>query len=152
MGPVHTGTGPKSKQVTTPKRKCSHCGVESETFEPNCPNCGRSYGMSRKATIAIIAASAIGAILLIGGCAAFFVGVIDEIEDSTITRSEFDSVELGTTRAEVEDRLGDPETVGEFVGGECIYYNEAGNDDLDDPYLELCFAGGVLESKFAQPD
>lgn len=155
MGPEHTGAGPKGKPVSTPRKRCRHCGTESETFEANCPKCGKPYGLSKGATVGIVVAAILAAVVLLGGCAAAIVAGINDLEESTITREEFDAVNLGVTRDDLEDDLGEPYEVGELDEGPthvtCLYYNEEGESGIDDPYLQFCFVAGVLDSKFAPP-
>jgi hypothetical protein len=101
----------------------------------------------------VIVAATVAAILLLGGCAAVFIGAVDELDSSTISREEFNAVELGSSRAEVERELGEPATEGEFRdGAECIYYDEEGRSEFDVYPLEFCFFGGTLEAKFREPD
>jgi hypothetical protein len=96
-----------------------------------------------------------GCALLIGGAANEASKEIDrETKKNAISNEEARSVELGTTRREVEQRFGPPkntqESTNEGLGEDtCIYYNIKGGGVLDS--WQFCFEGagksGKLRSK-----
>ncbi len=83
-----------------------------------------------------------------------FVAVTNEVADhDAISEAQFDSIQLGSTREQVENRLGEPldrfhekdPPQGEVL---CISYTQEDGDlfDVFDPY-ELCFDDGRLYEK-----
>jgi hypothetical protein len=156
LGPLVEAGSPRSRKVPPPTKVCSHCGAQSETFESNCPNCGRSYGLSRGGLIAIIAAACVAGVLLLGGCAALIVAGVNEVEEEQdayeITREQFDSIQSGATRSSVEASLGEPYETDRFEESglqvTCLYYPEKGEDVFSE-MIEFCFVGGRLDSKHA---
>jgi hypothetical protein len=152
LGPAVEGDAAPNKPVPPPTKKCRHCGVESETFEGNCPNCGRSYARVSGPVLAGIAAACVLLILLIGGCAVLFSAVVDEIdEEGEITERQFESVAIGDSQAQVEDRFGDPEDRAEFEDSQgryvCWLYHDEDEPFDEDASFEFCFANGVVISK-----
>jgi hypothetical protein len=157
MGPKVTAEEPLSKQVPTPTKVCRGCGTQTETYETNCPNCGRSYGrMSTGALIALIVGGVLAMVVFLGGCAALIVVGVneaeDEIDETSITRQQFGSIQLGSTRAAVEDELGRPwdrEQYDRPAGPlSCLYYNDVKASVFDDrSEYEFCFLDGLLVSK-----
>jgi hypothetical protein len=153
VGPVVPPDSPQGSPVGPPTKRCRHCGAESETFGDKCLNCGRSFGTSPGVIAAIVAGSIVAVILLLGGCGLLIAGAIDEvgdeIDEDSITRAQFDSVQPGDTEASVRKRLGDPLSEDTFAGKnlECIYYaqKDEGLFGLDD--FELCFRNGLLVRK-----
>jgi Protein of unknown function (DUF2510) len=154
LGPqVPEGTA-RGKSIPPPTKVCPHCHAQAETFETTCPSCGRAYGLSRKAILGIIGASIAVVVLFIGGCAGLIALGIEDREDHEITRAEFEAIEYGSTRDEVERELGDPydeitfeEEVGDVT---CLYYPEEGDHLFSEDDLELCFVAGRLDSKHAE--
>ena len=154
IGPLVDEGAAKGKAMAPPTKVCRHCGAQSETFDPNCPNCGRSYARTSGVVIGAIVAGCIGIVLLLGGCAVLFVAVTNEVTDNyEISEAQFNSIQLGSTRADVENRLGDPldrfhekdPPQGEVL---CISYTQEDGDlfDVFDPY-EFCFVDGRLYEK-----
>ena len=157
LGPlVETGAA-KSRKVPPPTKVCRHCRAQSETFDSTCPNCGRSYGITRGGVVAIVAASVAAAALLLGGCGALIVVGIneaeEEVDETSISRAQFESIPIGMPRDEVEQRLGDhwDERKEESIGGDrlrCIYYNKEDASVFDeDREYGFCFIDGELVSK-----
>jgi Protein of unknown function (DUF2510) len=149
LGPqVPEGTA-RGKSIPPPTKVCPHCHAQAETFETTCPNCGRAYGMNRGVIAGIIGATVAVLVLFVGGCVAF-VAVVDDLEiEGEISRSEFESVQIGTTETTIRDRFGSPADTSdvEETGGayKCLYYDD---DDFDeDDYYEFCFRAGTLFSK-----
>ena len=99
------------------------------------------------------AAAVLASILLLGGCAALVVWGIDqaedEIDESAITRQQFDAIPPGATEAEVRLRLGAPLSEDSYSGPrlDCIYYAQKGEGLLGVDDFEFCFRNGVLVSK-----
>jgi uncharacterized protein DUF2510 len=155
MGPQIAADAPKGKVVPPPTKLCRHCGAQAETFEGNCPNCGRAYGQSSGPIIAAIAAACVLLILLLGGCAVLIGAVLEEadLDDEAISRREFESVRIGTTEAAVRARFGRPLETTEIETGRrratCLYYDDADQEFDEDDYFELCFADGKLYAKRA---
>jgi len=97
----------------------------------------------------------IGCVALIGGAANEVSNEIDEEQNrNAITNEQARSVKLGTTRADVEEQFGPPESDQESstegLGDDsCIYYNIKGGEVLDS--WQFCFEGsgtsGKLRSK-----
>lgn len=154
LGPLVGEGAAKGRKVAPPTKVCSRCGAQSETFATSCPNCGRSYGLSRGGLIAIIAAACVAGVIFLGGCAALIVAGVNEVEeeqdDYEITREQFDSVGFGAGIGAVEQRLGEPYETDTFdEDGEdvtCLYYPEAGEDVFSE-LIEFCFVDGRLDSK-----
>ena len=83
----------------------------------------------------------------------------DELEreqrQSSITQAQFRSVRLGTPRAAVERRLGQPRdvpgrtSIGGPVpaGSSCAFYDERGQPLLAGPTYRFCFVRGRLAAK-----
>ena len=104
---------------------------------------------------------AVGVVLvlavLIGGCFAFTGGGDDETQ--AITLEEFDSVEVGATRQQVEDELGSSANAEELarVGiklpqkgpATCIYYPEEGKALGKGRTFQFCFTDDKLGFKKA---
>ena len=105
------------------------------------------------------------ALLGIGGCVACvaIVGtgvneaskeIDEELNKSSITKDQFNSIELGTSQSAVIEELGPPADKQTFEnegvldkepqGSSCIYYNEA--DDFASSY-QFCFTESKLDSK-----
>jgi len=149
VGPKVEPDAPFDRPVPPPTKVCRRCAVQSQTFAPECPNCGRNYTRaSGPQLVGIIAASLL---LTVGGCGACIaIGIEageEELERTAITRDEFDAVPPGASREPVEARLGAPfdtDRDGDLV---CLTYNEEG--ELFGDFYELCFEDGVLVSKDA---
>jgi hypothetical protein len=134
-----------------PLKVCPHCSVASRTDSETCPNCGKSYvrgGPSLRWSwwfaIPIVAAA-----FLIG-----YFGIsqlIDGDESDGITVEEASSIEIGnTTRAELTERLGEPESETTIGGGQvCLDYVVT---DGEDPEWLFCFRGDQLESSAPLPE
>lgn len=150
--PVEEGAA-KSKAVPPPTKVCRHCGAQAETFDSTCPNCGRSYRISTGMVIST-SAGVIVLVLFLGGCFAAL-SALDEFDpdDETISRAEFDSLEIGTPQTTVESRLGDPASTSEIEQGRrsytCVYYDDEADRFDEDEYYELCYFQGRLFEKRA---
>jgi hypothetical protein len=80
-----------------------------------------------------------------------------EQNETAITRSQFRSIDIGTTQTAVERRLGDPGDKQQFenegLPGEqaakssCIYYNEKDKGLGEGAFFQFCFDEGRLTSK-----
>jgi hypothetical protein len=100
-----------------------------------------------------VAAACLSVVLLLGGCAALVVvgvnAIEDEIDETAITKADYDLIEPGTPESVVRARLGDPLSEESFKRGrlECIYYaqKDEGLFSIDD--FRFCFRDGVLVSK-----
>jgi Protein of unknown function (DUF2510) len=158
IGPRIRPDAPKGKPAPPPLKVCRHCGAQSETFDATCPHCGKGYARSPWFIVGIVAAVCIAAALFLGGCAAFWIAVVNEVEeglDSTsISRKQFDSIQPGATRGSVERRLGEPFQTQELRQAPygrvtCLSYNERGGRSFEFDLYELCFAKGRLYSKRA---
>jgi Protein of unknown function (DUF2510) len=155
IGPQIAADAPKSRTVPPPTKVCRHCGAQAETFEGNCPHCGRGYGQSSGPAIAAIVAACVLLILFLGGCAVFIGAVVEEadFDDEAISQREFDSLQIGTTIGAVRARFGRPLETAEIETGRrratCLYYEDADQPFEEDDYFELCFAGGKLYAKRA---
>jgi outer membrane protein assembly factor BamE (lipoprotein component of BamABCDE complex) len=105
------------------------------------------------AIAAAIAAACLSVVLLLGGCAALVVvgvnAIEDEIDETAITKAQYDLIEPGTPESVVRARLGDPLSEESFKRGrlDCIYYaqQDEGLFSIDD--FRFCFRDGVLVSK-----
>lgn len=89
-----------------------------------------------KVTLGILIAFTI----LIGGCVALVGSAADDVQDESdrtaITASQYRSVKTGDRKADVEAKLGAPESADEFssevegldepVGSSCIFYGRKG--------------------------
>lgn len=153
IGPPLGSDAPRGKPVEPPKKLCRHCGTQSESFGQSCPNCGRSYGSSPWLIAAAVAAACVTVLAGLGGCAVLAGLALEEaqeeIEEDAITRSQYESVEVGDREAEVRARLGDPLGEESFSHPdlECLYYaqKDEGFSGIDD--YRLCFRDGLLHSK-----
>jgi hypothetical protein len=95
-------------------------------------------------------------VFLIAGCTALIgAGASEaqkESDKTAITHSEYEAVEKGWTRAEVEAKLGKPsdvqeseiESLGQTYSSDCIYYNQEG--EFASLY-QFCFDNDKLTSK-----
>ncbi|MGH2923868.1 MAG: DUF2510 domain-containing protein [Solirubrobacterales bacterium] len=150
IGPKVEPDAPPARPLPTPTKVCPRCAVQSQTFAPRCPNCGRTYSRASGWQLVAIIAGTI--VLGLGGCGACIAvsvnSVEDELDRNAISEREFESVKRGTTRAAVEARLGDPWDTFSDDGIECITYTaEGGLFDLT--LYDLCFLDGRLVSKDA---
>ena len=112
----------------------------------------------------ILAAIGVAFVLGVGGCTTIIVlAVRDAVKElnteqrrHAITRAQFDSIQLGSTKADVIAKLGkQPQSVQEFlrkdavnadeIRSSCIYYNKLGSS-FGSRY-QFCFEQGVLKSK-----
>jgi len=152
LGPLVDEGAAKGTPVPPPTKVCRHCGAQSETFDSNCPNCGRAYKRNTGVIVGIVAAC-LGSIVLIGGCAALFAAVVDDIEidDGAIDQREFESVKVGDAEARIRTRFGDPSDTSEIEDKRgryrCLYYEDEEREFEEDAYFEFCFAHGELFSK-----
>lgn len=154
VGPKVEQGAAKGKAVPPPTKVCRHCGAQSETFEPACPNCGKGYGHVSGWAIAGIAAASIVLILFLGGCAVLFAAIGSKVGDeNSISERQFDSIQTGSSIGSVEGRLGEP--FDRFHENDppqgrvlCITYTQDDGDlfDIFNPY-EFCFANGLLYEK-----
>jgi len=120
------------------------------------PSLANASGKKRlggiKLFLIVFAAIIAAVVLLVVGCAALVVDGVDEAVDESnkhaITKSQYDSIEDGMTRAEVEDALGSQDFDQKGVpDSSCIYYNET--DELLGRYFQFCFDDNKLSSKSA---
>jgi hypothetical protein len=83
----------------------------------------------------------------VGSCAAL---ISHAAGRHAITQSQFDSVQLGETRSQVEHDLGSPSSRQNFTNTlgtrSCVYYRQKGH--IASTY-QFCFQGDQLESKNA---
>lgn len=111
-----------------------------------------------KTVFKVVLGVLIGGLLLIGGCVALIGGAANEVDkeldkeqnENAITNDQARSVKLGTTRAEVEQKFGKPESTqeseNEGLGADtCIYYNVKGGEVLDQ--WQFCFGGNGNQGK-----
>ena len=151
VGALVPPDAPRNRALAPPTKVCPRCGTQAETFAGNCPNCGRSYTQSSPLKIAaIIVASCL---VVLGGCGGCFVlgaVVVDnELEEQSISRSDFASVAPGASRSEVEARFGEPIDTYRSRGATCIDYYESDQGFLGFDSYEFCFLDGRLVSKDA---
>lgn len=104
--------------------------------------------------------------LLVGGCVALIAVSVNEAVNElnaeqashAITKAQFDSIAIGTPKADVISTLGkEPENAQEFVSegiidkadvkSSCIYYNESG--ETFGSRFQFCFDGNLLTSRNA---
>lgn len=154
-----TTTAEPGPPPAAPIRVCPRCGLQAQTTAARCPNCGRRYG--RRHTALKVVLGVVGAVaLLITGCAAIVGVSLNSTTQKGITRAQFDSVAMGTSRAAVEERFGEPARAQDFqtqipqlqkrpARWTCIYYAERGEKVLKAHFFGFCFAGGRLTSKSA---
>jgi hypothetical protein len=100
-----------------------------------------------------------GCVALVGGAAVKVADQLDQEQKAhAITKEQFDSVQLGTSRAQVVDQLAkQPEDSQEFVtkgvlnesdvNSSCIYYNRAGGSF--GARFQFCFDNDALTAKNA---
>ncbi len=112
-----------------------------------------------KTVFKIAAGIILALVVVIGGCAALIGAGVNEAEDDAqehaITKSQFDSIDQGSTQSEVEKELGDPSDDQEFEsrfggktqGSSCIYYNEKGAELFEGDSYQFCFTNEKLDSK-----
>jgi Protein of unknown function (DUF2510) len=151
VGPLVPPEAPRNKALAPPTKVCPRCATQAETFAGNCPNCGRSYTQASPWKIAaLIAASGLLLIGGCGGCVLLGAAVVnDELEDQSISRSEFTAVPPGATRAAVESRFGDPVDTYRSQGAVCLEYYEGDQGIFSFDFYEFCFLNGRLVSKHA---
>lgn len=164
VGPQLAAGSDPAKPLEAPTKLCPHCGAQSQTLASKCPHCGKGY--AKRSGLKVLAGIVAGGLVLIAGCAgcvALIGSGVDEAEDEAqehaISKAEFDSIEIGTTQAQVEKRLGVPEDSQEFEqkgfgnnapqGSSCIYYNETGKDLFEGESFQFCFTEEKLDSKNA---
>jgi hypothetical protein len=149
----------EAQNVTAPTKVCPHCGTQAQTTSKKCPNCGKGY--KKRTGLKIFAGLCLLGLVAIVGCAALISGAADEVQKDqdahSITKSQFDGIEQGTTQVAVEKQLGTPEDNQEFEqkfggttqGSSCIYYNEKGKDLFEGSSFQFCFTERKLDSKNA---
>ena len=99
-----------------------------------------------------------GCVLMVG-CALLVGGAVNEVQKESdahsITRAQFDSIQVGTSKSAVIDRLGEPDpdsiqdtSSTDLQGGtaksSCIYYTKRG--EIVSRY-QFCFDGAKLQTK-----
>lgn len=104
----------------------------------------------------------LGAIVLIGGCAAVLGAGVESANDEQkkqgITASQFQDIRQGTDEATVRSTLGEPEDAQQFEdagvqgltgpsSSSCIYYPEKGMGIGEGKSFQLCFDNARLTSK-----
>ena len=149
IGPKVGPDAPLDRPLPTPTKVCPRCAVQSQTFAPRCPNCGRTYTRPSAWQIAAIAAATL--VLGLGGCGACVViglnAADEELDRTAISQREFDSVNQGTPRAEVEARFGEPWETDREGGLDCIAYTERDDSLFDLTLFDFCFRDGRLAYK-----
>jgi hypothetical protein len=121
-----------------PLKVCRHCSVASRTEADDCPSCGKPYARRwpwRWIVAILVIVVAFGA----GYGGRKLIEDDSEGEVASITLEEGREVELGVSRAELEESLGEPPVVKRTrVGpaGECLYY---GVSDQPRTVWEFCF-------------
>jgi rRNA maturation endonuclease Nob1 len=153
-GAVSTGT------IVAPTKVCPNCQVQSQTTASKCPNCGKRYKKRKKWPWVILAF-----LVVFGGCTAIVLASVNnavnelnkEQASHAITPAQFDSIKIGTPRAQVISTVGkQPEDTQEFtskgvlsneqIKSSCIYYNKSGGKFGD--IYQFCFDNhNNLESK-----
>jgi hypothetical protein len=121
-----------------PLKVCRHCSVASRTDAGECPSCGKPYARRRPwrwivAILIIVVAFGAG----YGGRK--LIQDDSEGEAASITLEEGREVELGISRAELEESLGEPPVVKSMragPAGECLYY---GVSDRARTVWQFCF-------------
>jgi hypothetical protein len=82
-------------------------------------------------------------------------GSIESSGDNAVAPAEYRALSLGTTREDVEDRLGDGVTALEFettgvalepIDADCLYWPQAGTGNFRD-IVQLCFRDDRLVRK-----
>lgn len=149
VGPKVEPDAPPDRSLPTPTKVCPGCAVQSRTFAPRCPNCGRTYARPSGWQIAAIAAAIL--VLGLGGCGACVaVGINaadEELDRTAISQREFDSVKQGTPRQEVEARFGEAWETDSEGGLDCITYTERDDGLFDLTLFDFCFRDGRLVFK-----
>jgi hypothetical protein len=150
-GPKVGEAQPWDEALPFPERVCKGCGTKAKTWATQCAKCGRSYSRASGPQLVLIVALAL--VLGLGGCAGLVALGLqlgeEELSKHEITQAEFDGVALGTSREEVESRLGDPFETADEDGLECLTYYDADSGSLIDAgFFDLCFGdAGRLERK-----
>lgn len=101
-------------------RACPRCGWLTPVAAARCARCGVAY---RRGHLAwkIVVGVGLAACLLIGGCVVF-------LTPPTVSNEQARSIAIGTTRGEVESRLGDGKSAHETgFTGPCLDYGEKGD-------------------------
>jgi hypothetical protein len=104
-----------------------------------------------KTIVKIALGLVLGAVLLVGGCAAIIGAGVEEVESQGVTDAAVKALPANAKREEVEAELGEPSTdqetdmEGRDFDSSCIYYSRKG--DLAGMW-QLCFDGrGRLEAR-----
>ncbi len=158
-----TSPQPQFAVAGTPLKVCPHCHVQSTTTATTCPSCGKRYIQKKKwpwvlvAIFLVMLVGFAGCVAVIGTAAKKAVDVLNEEQARhAITPSQFNAVQLGSSRVAVVSQLGKPpEDAQQFVqrgilngqdiNSSCIYYNQAGGS-FGDRY-QFCFLNDSLSSK-----
>jgi hypothetical protein len=150
--------------MTAPVKVCPHCGAQAQTLDMKCPNCRKKY-KKKSSALKILLGIAVLVLVVVGGCTALFAaGVNEAVKDlnedqarSAISQATFDSIQIGTTRPEVDAAVAPavPQDTQEFtqegvldeaqLSSSCIYFNLEGGEFGD--VLQFCFDGDRLTSK-----
>jgi hypothetical protein len=127
-----------------PLKVCPHCSVATRTTADVCPSCGGSYARGRR--LPRLRWSWWFAIPIV--VAAFLIGYFgisrlvddDDVESGVITLEEGQAIPPNLSRAEVEDRLGEPaqEIAPQGPNTSCLFYSV---DDEGDTLWQYCFRG-----------
>jgi hypothetical protein len=150
LGPPVAADAARGKAIAPPTKVCRHCGAQSETFDSTCPNCGRSYTISR----GMVIGATLGVVLLVlflGGCVAVLATLDTSDDDEALSKAEFDTIRIGTPKSSVERRFGGPASTSEIEQGQrryvCDYYDDSADRFDENDYFELCYLNGLLFSK-----
>lgn len=112
-----------------------------------------------KAVLGVVIGAVV--VLVVGYVAVLALGLKEaekENERAGITASQFQSVDVGATRKQVESTLGKPGDAQALESripasarsaGSCIYYPESGQGLFNGKVFQLCFDDGRLTSKHA---
>jgi hypothetical protein len=123
-----------------PLKVCRHCSVASRTDAESCPACGRPYRRSMWwwAAVPIVAV-------------AFALGygiteLLQDDESGTISPETASELQIGTSRAEFDERVGEDPILTRTRGSgvdetTCLFYAVAGEEDAA---WQFCFRGDEL--------
>jgi hypothetical protein len=119
----------EAHKTTVPTKVCPRCRVQTQTLEERCPNCGKRYERPRVVKIAAILAAAAA----LGSATGLVLAALDDAGEQTktqtvpaITFEQGARIDAGTSRAEVERRLGRPAVRRPAGRGNelpCTYYD-----------------------------
>jgi hypothetical protein len=130
----------ETEAPASPLKVCPRCAVATRTDAAMCPSCGKPY--QRRLWRWWMAIPIIAVAFAIGyfGISNLF----DEDDPGTITAEQGSAIELGVSRGQLEERLGEPlEVSDERAGGAatCLYYGIGGQPGSA---WEFCFADDSL--------